>query len=382
MTETGRKNIFISAGEQSGELHGSALMKELSLLSDIDYFGLGGDMMINEGLHALAHIKELAATGIAEVAKKYSYFKSVLKKSVETIDSIKPSAIILIDFPGFNLRLAQKIRENYKGKIIYYISPQIWAWHEKRASKIKKNIDKMLVVFPFEVEFYKKFGIEAVYVGHPLVKRIKTFLESRSENYLQASQHNGNIKKITLLPGSRNDELKHHLPVLLDTIEMLKKHYKIDLYISKAPDVNDELFNTLLTGSKDYTIITAGIYSHMFESDLVMTKAGTSTMECSLIGTPFLIFYKTYPVNYFLLKPMVKIKNIGIVNILAGKNIIREFIQSNFKPALLCDEAKKILSDNNYRTQMKRSLEEIWQILGTEDASFNAARQIKNFALI
>ena len=189
------------------------------------------------------------------------------------------------------------------------------------------------------------------------------------------------IKKITLLPGSRNDEVKHHLPVLLDTIDLLKKDFIIDLCISKAPAVKNDIFNELLSGVTDCKIVTTDIYTHIFESDLVMTKAGTSTMECSLIGTPFLIFYKTYPVNYFLLKPLVKIKNIGIVNILSGKDIVREFIQRDFKPGLLYCEAKRILSDNNYRDEMQNNLRYIWQILGTKDASFNAAQQIKQLTL-
>ena len=370
------KVIFISAGEQSGDMHGSSLMDEIKKLTGAVFYGLGGDMMISGGLNAIAHIKDLSATGLAEVAKKYRYFKRTLKKSVVKVNELKPDAVILIDYPGFNLRLAEEIRKNYNGKIIYYISPQLWAWHENRVYGIKKNIDKMLVVFPFEVGFYRRFGVEAEYVGHPLVKKIGDFLKVSQKKYIPNV-----VKKVVLLPGSRNDEVKNHLPLLLETIKELRKDFKIELYISRAQALRNEYFEKLIRNFNDYSIITTDLYSCIYEADLVMTKAGTSTMECSLIGSPFLIFYKTYPVNYYLLKPLVKIKNIGIVNILAGKNIIKEFIQKDCTKKLLYNEAKKILSDINYSEEIRSNLKFIWDLLGTDDSSSNAAEKIYQLAL-
>jgi len=373
------RSIFISAGEQSGDMHGSSLMHELNKLAPVTFYGLGGDMMAAEGLVTLAHINDLAATGIKEVAKKYFYFKSVLKKCVNKIYEIDPPAVVLIDYPGFNLRLAKEIRENYNGKIIYYISPQVWAWHEKRVLMIKKLIDKMIVVFPFEVEFYKQYEIEAEYAGHPLVKRIGDFLKTTVKNpdaVIPEVQ-----KLITLLPGSRNDEVKHHLPVLIDTIKMLRKDFKIKLFISRAQTVKKELLKGILKEENEFEIIESNLYQHIYESDLVMTKAGTSTMECSLIGTPFLLFYKTYPLNYYMLKPLVKISNIGIINILSGKNLVREFIQKDFNKESLYREAKKILTDKDYQKELRESLKSVWNILGTEDSAYNAAKSIYQFAL-
>jgi len=370
------RSIFISAGEQSGDMHGSSLMSELHKLTQVQYTGLGGDMMIARGLSAIAHINDLASTGIAEVAKKYFYFISVLKKCVERIYEMKPNAVILIDYPGFNLRLAAKIRKNYSGKIIYYISPQVWAWNEKRVLTIKKLIDKMIVVFPFEVEFYKQYDINAEYAGHPLVKRIGDFLKSAGEKPSQ----NGK-KIITLLPGSRNDEVKHHLPVLLDTVELLRNDFNIKLYISKASTVKREIIEQIVNNRTGFDIIENNLYEYIYKSDFVMTKAGTSTMECSLIGTPFLIFYKTYPLNYYMLKPLVKISNIGIINILSGKILVKEFIQKNFNKESLYQEAKKNLSENEYYEQLKENLKTVWNILGGGDAAYNAAKSINHFAL-
>lgn len=369
--------IFISAGEQSGDMHGSALMSEIKKLTGTVFYGLGGDMMISEGLNAIAHIRDLSVTGLAEVAGKYSYFKQTLAECIAKIIELKPDAVILIDFPGFNLRLAGEIQKNYDGSIIYYISPQVWAWHRKRVKKIKKFIDKMLVVFPFEVDFYRQFGIEAEYVGHPLVKRIDDFIK-----HYEPKREIKKAKKISLLPGSRNDEIRHHLPVLLETIDMLRKDFEIELCISRAQALKNDIFEELVSDFKDYSLITSNLYSHIYESDLVMTKAGTSAMECSLLGVPFLIFYKTYSVNYYILKPLVKIKNIGIVNILAGKNIVKEFIQKEFKKELMYEEAKKILSDQGYREEMRINLKHIWDLLGKEDSSCSAAKIIHQFALL
>ena len=234
----------------------------------------------------------------------------------------------------------------------------------------------MLVVFPFEAEYYSKFGVEAEYVGHPLIKTISNFLKNNQTGYPAS-----NVKKITLLPGSRNDEVKHHLPVLHETIRMLRKDFKIDLFISRAQALSKDLFENLIHNIKDYEIIDSDLYTHINESDLVMTKAGTSSLECSLIGTPYLIFYKTYPVNYYLLKPFVKIKNIGIANILAGKNIIKEFIQKDFTKENLYYESKKILTDNNYIEEILKNLKHIWELLGSGDASLNAAKIINKLAL-
>lgn len=371
------KGIFISAGEQSGDLHGSSLMHELNSLTSISWFGLGGDLMQKEGLETIAHIKDLASTGILEVMRKYSYFKFLLKQCAETIVERNPAAVILIDYPGFNLRLANKIREKYGGKIIYYISPQIWAWREKRVMDIKKNIDKMLVVFPFEVEFYARYGVEAEYVGHPLVKRISGFLQNNV-----SPEKNDKAKVITLLPGSRNDEVKHHLPVLLETMKKLQKELEIKVFISKAPAADKKYFRDILPQNDSaYKIIESNNYSYIFGSDLVMTKAGTSTMECTLLGTPLLIFYKTYPLNYVILKPLVKIKSIGIVNILTGRNSIKEFIQKDFNSEALYLESMKILTDKTYREKIVNELKEVWNILGRADASSNAAEKIYELAL-
>jgi len=340
------KKIFISTGEQSGDLHTSALIKEFKKdlgTEQIRFYGLGGDMMSAEGVELLYHIRELSTIGFIDVIKKYGYFRKVLKECLKKVKEIVPDVVILVDYPGFNLRFAEELREFYDKKIIYYISPQLWAWHTKRVYTIKKCVDEVLTVFPFETVFYEKFGVNAVYVGHPLVSRIRRFL---LENTRKKKIY-GDTKIITILPGSRKDEITHHLPVLLETVQQLSKEFDLEVNVSKADGIDNSAFERFRQDLKPYNLTSENVYKMILNSDLVLTKAGTSTIECSLIGTPFLIFYRTFLLNYFLLKPVVKVNNLGMVNILAGENIIKEFIQHDFTVDNLLFESRKILTDEH-----------------------------------
>jgi lipid-A-disaccharide synthase len=366
--------VFISAGEQSGDIHASELMKQLSILSGSDsikFSGLGGEEMIKEGLEPLYHVKELATVGFTDVIRKYNFFTNVLKECSSFIRINDPDVVILVDYPGFNIRLAEEIRKFYKKQIIYYISPQIWAWHESRVHKIKKLIDMMLVVFPFEVDFYKKFDMKAEFVGHPLVGKITQYLQSHPKE-----RSAGNRKKITILPGSRKDEIKKHMPVLIEAIDLLRQEMEVDVTISAAPGMKS-CFDTFKDSIKNYELSTESSLKLISSSDMVMAKAGTSTMECTLLKVPYLIFYKTFFMNYYILKPLVKVNKLGIANLLLGKDVVKEFIQNDFTAKNLAAEAKKILSDETYRNKITNDLQLIRDILGSKDASFNAAKLIK-----
>lgn len=368
-------SIFICAGEQSGDLHASGLLKELRKQASgiiLNFTGIGGDLLKNEGVNLLYHIKDLSTIGYLDVVRKYGFFKKVLNECSEFIKRNNPAVIILVDYPGFNIRLAERIRSFYGGKIIYYISPQLWAWNKKRVYKIKKYVDKMLVVFPFEVDFYKSFGVEAIYVGHPLVKRIKLFLDQNKKPTDSPSKQ----KSITILPGSRNDEIRNHLPVLIKTASLLKDEFNAEINFSIAQGIGQDTYNRFSSSLQRFNLIHENIYESILNSDLVLAKAGTSTIECSLLGTPFLVFYRTFPVNYYLLKPIVNVDKLGMVNILAKENIVKEFIQKDFTAPNLVNESRKILNDESYRTSLQQRLKKIWDILGSEDASYNAAKMV------
>jgi len=370
------KRIFISAGEKSGDLHAGALVRELRDLTigeSLRITGLGGDSLKSEGVDILYHVDHLSSSGLTDVARKYVFFRRVLRDSVRHIQENRPEAVVLVDFPGFNLKLAETIREFYRGKVIYYISPQVWAWHSSRVRKIKQCIDQMLVVFPFEVEFYRKFGVKADYVGHPLVRRIQDFLAGRGNEtpYFvrsQISDARGGSVKITILPGTRKQEVDNHLPVLIETARKLKWEFNAEIFFHSPAVIQEAIY--------EFRVSRADTYELILNSDMVITKAGTATVECALLGTPMIIFYRTTRLNYHLIKPLVKIKNMGMVNILLGKNVVREFIQKEFVPENLLIESRRILKDPQYRKEMKENLREVWKVLGDKNASANAARII------
>lgn len=366
-------SIFISAGEHSGDMHASGLMKQLMAQlpgRSVNFSGLGGDKMTAAGLEPLYHVRDLATVGFTDVIKKYGFFKNAINRSAEYIKQNNPDVVILVDYPGFNIRLAEAIRKFYTGKIIYYISPQLWAWHESRVNKIKKFIDLMLVVFPFEVDFYGKHGVKAEFVGHPLVKKIKEFSESNPP-----IKRDDNVKRITLLPGSRKDEIKKHMPVLLKAMKKLQNTIQAEILISIAPGMESH-FDEFRDSVPGITLSNESSYKLISNSDLVLTKAGTSTMECTLLQVPYLIFYRTFPINYYLLKPIVKVDKLGIANILLEKDVVKEFIQNDFTAENLAAESIKILTDEAYRNQMLSGLRKIWDTLGSKDASQNAAALI------
>ena len=366
-------SVFISAGEHSGDNHASGLMQQLKVQmpdANVMFYGLGGDMMTAVGMDPIYHVRDLATVGFTDVIKKYGFFKNAIKDSAEFIKQKNPDVVILVDYPGFNIRLAESIRKFYTKKIIYYISPQLWAWHESRVNKIRKYVDLMLVVFPFEVDFYGKHGVKAEFVGHPLVKKIKEFRESNPK-----ITGTGEVKRITLLPGSRKDEIKTHMPVLIEAMKILKESINAEVFISIAPGMESH-FDEFKESISGFTLSEESSYWLISESDLVLTKAGTSTMECTLLQVPYLIFYRTYPLNYFILKPIVKVDKLGIANILLEKNAVKEFIQNDFTAGNLAAESLKILTDEAYRTRMLGDLRKIWDTLGSKDASSNAASLI------
>ncbi|MBE2218366.1 MAG: lipid-A-disaccharide synthase [Ignavibacteria bacterium] len=366
-------SVFISAGEHSGDNHASGLMQQLKAQMpgyDVKFYGLGGDMMTAVGMDPLYHVRDLATVGFTDVIKKYGFFKNAIKESAEFIKQKNPDVVILVDYPGFNIRLAESIRKFYTKKIIYYISPQLWAWHESRVNKIRKYIDLMLVVFPFEVDFYGKHGVKAEFVGHPLVKKIKEFRELNPK-----ITGTGEVKRITLLPGSRKDEIKKHMPVLIEAMKILKESVNAEVVISIAPGMESH-FDEFRESISGFTLSGESSYRLIYDSDLVLTKAGTSTMECTLLQVPYLIFYRTYSLNYFILKPIVRVDKLGIANILLEKNAVKEFIQNDFTAENLAAESLKILTDDAYRTRMLGDLRKIWDTLGSKDASSNAAALI------
>lgn len=369
------KKIFIIAGEASGDFHSSALVHKLRDINpNIEFSGIGGNFLKKEGIDLLFHYDEVNFIGFTAVLKNLSHIKAKIRETVDKIKDLNPDMVILVDFPGYNLKVAELIRKFYKRKIVYYISPQVWAWHRSRVKKIQKYIDEMLVVFPFEVEFYGKENVRAEFVGHPLVERINTFLDN--------NKRESTSNTITLLPGSRKEEIQRMLPELLEVAKSLKKDRDLKINVISPSNLNKDFYSGMISGY-DVDLIKDdknkdSYYKAILNSDLVITKAGTPTMECTLLGTPFIVVYRAGKLNYLIGKSMIQVDYTAMPNILLQKEAVKEFIQNEMNTDNIYSEAVKILDDNTYRENMLDELKQVRALLTDESASGNAASIINS----
>lgn len=350
--------IFIIAGEASGDENGALLIDDiLNKNPDISFYGIGGPKFKEKNVNLINEYTNVNYIGFSNVIKNYKKIKQILNDTVEYVKNLNPDLIILIDFPGFNLKFAELIRKFYKGKIIYYISPQIWAWHTKRIEKIRKYIDRMLVLFPFEVEFYKKLNYEADYVGHPLVSKIEKFLKGNKKI-------ESDIIRICLLPGSRIEEIQRIFPVLAGTSEVLRSHYHAEINLIYPEYIDPLIYKKILKGRR-CNLIPNNEENHLktlLNSDLVLTKFGTTTLELTMLNTPFISVYKAGTSNYLIAKTLSNIKYVSMPNILAGKQIVPEFIQSKMTTEKIFIEAKKILFEKSYNEKILQGFKEVQNI--------------------
>lgn len=358
-------------------MHAAALMKEIvSLNPEFSFSGIGGPEMKKEGAKVIYETKDVNFIGFSSVLKNIKKIKAIMCHCISEVKLLNPEAVILVDYPGFNLRFASGIRKFYKGKIIYYISPQLWAWHKSRVKIIQKCVDLMIVVFAFEVDFYNAENIKAEFVGHPLVKRIDEFLANNKKVDTKKIQ-------ISILPGSRKDEIERMLPVLVKAADKFKEEFDCDINIICSSNYKRSYFEKFISNKNCNLIHDENSdslnYKTILNSDLVITKSGTSTLECALIGTPFCVVYKTGRLNYLIGKNLIKVKNIAMINILLGKTAVKEFLQNKMTPENIFEEGKKILNDKSYSDEIKHSFIELRKIITGKDASANAAKLITNF---
>lgn len=333
---------------------------------------VGGALLRKAGAEIFYDIAGLAVMGLFDVLKKLPRFFTLKKIILEKIAREKPDAIVLVDFSGFNLRLAKAI--NKRIPVIYYVSPQVWASREGRVETIKKYISKMIVIFKFEEEFYKKHGVDAEFVGHPLLDIAKPS-QDKTAFLKQVILFEGKTT-VALLPGSRKAEIKNILPIMAKTAELIsQKITNAQFVIARSPNVELNIYKEIIDGFKiDATIIDGRTYDCLNIADFALVCSGTATLETAIMQKPFLIVYKMNPLNYLLYRPQVKLPYIGMVNIVAGKKIIPEFIQFNAKPEVIAEAALDILRDETKLSQMKKSLSEIASSLGPHNAATNAAR--------
>ena len=364
---------YIIAGEASGDLHGSNLIKELKKRdAEANIRCWGGDKMEAAGATLVKHYKELAFMGFLEVIKNLRTILRNIKVCKDDILQYKPDAVILIDYPGFNLRIAKWAKEQHI-KVIYYISPQVWAWKENRVKLIKECVDKMLVILPFEKDFYKKWNYEVEYVGHPLVEVVDRFSLTVDRN----ATNNEQRTTIALLPGSRQQEILKKLPIMLE----VAKHFPdYQFVVAKAPGLDDSFYAELLAPYQNVSSVVNKTYELLVQSKAALVTSGTATLETALFAVPEVICYKGSTFSYQIAKRLIKIKFIGLVNLIMDKEVVKELIQNELTPENITKELNKVLFDTLKRERMQIDYQKLKKLLSEGgNASANAARSIYDF---
>jgi lipid-A-disaccharide synthase len=382
-------NYYVIAGEASGDLHGSNLLKEIKKLdAAADFRCWGGDKMEAAGAMLVKHYRELAFMGFVEVIMNLRTIFRNLAFCKQDLLAYKPDALILIDYPGFNLRIAEWAKQQ-GFKVIFYISPQVWAWKENRVKKMKQTIDKMLVILPFEKDYFKnKWNWEVEYVGHPLVEVIENYVQATAESpsgdsaetFQSAGSAITDRKIIALLPGSRQQEIVKKLPVML---EVSKTFPGYQFIVAKAPGLDESFYDTLLKDYPNVSYVPNQTYNLLLKAKAALVTSGTATLETALFGVPEVVCYKGSNISYQIAKRLIKIKYISLVNLIMDKEVVKELIQDEMNPQNLTAELNKLLNDPAKKEQLQKDYTTLKALLSKGgNASANAAQSIVDFVSI
>jgi lipid-A-disaccharide synthase len=379
MNSNQNKLIVIVAGEASGDLHAAKLAAALKELSpQVCIEGVGGKKMQEAGVQLYYDIVDMAVVGLWEVLKDWNKFRKVFKGLLKKIDQKRPDCVVLVDYPGFNLRLARQLKKR-NIPVIYYISPQVWAWGKDRIKLIKRCVDKMIVVFKFEEELYRNAGINVSFVGHPLLDVVRPNLTR--EELLSKFNIPKNSLIISILPGSRTTEIKRLFSIMLEAAEIICRNLKnVHFFVLKSPTVSRKVFQRSLKGTPiPMRIVENENYNCLNASEFAIVASGTATLETAIMNLPMVIVYKVSGLTYFLLKHLIKIPYIGLVNVVAGRKIVPEFLQHRARAENVAEETLSILESEERITQIKQELSQAKKKLGSTGASIRAAKQVLEF---
>lgn len=368
---------YIIAGEASGDLHGSNLIKELRKLDEKAVIHCwGGDKMKEAGGELVKHYRDLAFMGFAEVIKNLGTILQNLEFCKQDILQFQPDTLILIDYPGFNLRIA-KWAKRQGLKVIYYISPQVWAWKENRVRQMKENIDKMIIIIPFEKDYFKnKWNWDVEYVGHPLAEVIES-QKSNPDSYRDKSERLSDKPIVALLPGSRKQEIAKKLPVMLEVSKFFPGHQFI---VAEAPSVENEFYLKLAKNYSNVSAVKNQTYKLLMQAKAALVTSGTATLETALFGVPEVVCYKGSPISYEIAKRVIKVKYIAMVNLIMNKPVVKELIQKDLTVDNLKHELNEILTNEKRIAEIKKDYAELKRILSEGgNASANAAKSIIDF---
>ncbi len=366
-----KMKYYFVAGEASGDLHASKVIDELkSLDSNAEFRGWGGDKMESAGMTLNEHYRNTSFMGFVEVVKNLRTILDLLNKCKNDILEYQPDVLVLVDYPGFNLRIAEWAFKR-KLKIYYFISPQIWAWKENRIHKIKKFIDKMFVILPFEKTFYAKWDYKVDFVGHPLLDEVAIQDYPSKKTFLQENNLEGK-PIVALLPGSRKQEIKKMLPIMAAIASNFPTHQFV---IAAAPNIEKEFYHSLLLDQK-VSIVKDSTYPLLNNAAAALVTSGTATLETALFETPQIVCYKGNPVSYHIGKKLIKVKYISLVNLILGEELVTELIQNDLNGERLTEELLSILNDSNKKATIAEGYKRLKQKLGGWGASKKTAELI------
>jgi len=368
-----KKSVLIVAGEVSGDLHAAEVVRAAKARSPATAFwGIGGDGLQAEGVELLQHTDRMGVMGVAEVLRQYRFFKTVFRQVLDEVDRRRPEAALLVDYPGFNLRLAAELKRRGV-EVFYYISPKVWVWNRRRIPKMAAAIDRLMVVFPFEAEVFQGSGLRVDYVGNPLVEQIDAFLSTVPRPLPWPTE-----RRIGLLPGSRPQEIERILPAMLAAARLLEERFPGVSFLIASP--NDRIERLVRQGigqcseaPRRLGVVSGQAREVMRQAEAALVASGTATLEAALVGTPHVLVYKTSAPTYWFARSVVKIRHIGLVNIVAGRDVTPEILQHAATPERLADETARLIGDAPGRRAMLEGFGRIREILGARNAANRVA---------
>jgi lipid-A-disaccharide synthase len=359
--------VAVVAGEASGDLHAADVIRELKRLhGDVESFGIGGDFLQQEGTRVLYHAREMGIVGLFNVLRHLGMFLQIFRDLMAEIEKQRPDVVLLVDYPDFNLRVAKKCKA-LGLRVVYYISPQIWAWRRGRVKEIAKVVDQMIVILPFEEDFYRNHGVPVTYVGHPLIEQLATVRRAAPKS---------GVLRVALLPGSRRMEVGALLPPMIDAVELLKRDHKVEAYVVQAPTIEyPHLEEMVRAKGADVQILAHDRGEAVAAADVALSSSGTATLECAILGTPVVVMYKLSPATYFVARRLVRLPDISLVNIIAGRRIVPELLQYEVTGERIAAEVRGLIEVQRY-AQVREDLREVRAKLGEAGASQRAAEAI------
>ncbi len=363
-------NILVVAGEVSGDLHAAPVISELKRLNpDMSFWGTGGSLMRTAGVELIAGIEDLAVMGFSDIPRALPFLSRLRKTILKQVEARNTSLVILVDYPGFNLNLAKALKRlDNPPKVLYYIAPQVWAWRSSRIRRMRGVIDRLAVVFPFEVDLFRAEGVAVDFVGHPLLDELSEYLQ------MDSHERQSDSPLLALLPGSRAQEIKRHLPVMIKAAERMRiKRPEIKAGVGIAPSL-DEQYYAAIIGEREWVVRYKDSHRLMLDATVAAVCSGTATLEAALLDTPQVVVYRTSRLNYLIARNFIQLQNIALINVVAGGEIVKELIQKNLTSRSLANELEILLNDPAKQAEIKETYRGVREKLGERGAAGRVAR--------